>query len=174
MRAHAVCRLEPRRRRGSRLADGVRARSPAAAGYRSCSAVSRPTGWSAVSPSISPTWGTRRSEFFLDGTASAYSPAPGSTLTSDGRWTVQPSSEAAYTTRVVVNRPVDRRDFNGTVVVEWLNVSGGADASPDWMHTHVELIRRGYAWVGVSAQAVGRQRPEGRRRRRATPCGTRR
>ena len=41
------------------------------------------------------------------------------------------------------------------MVVEWLNVSGGADASPDWMHTHVELIRRGYAWVGVSAQAVG-------------------
>ena len=54
-----------------------------------------------------------------------------------------------------MNRPVKKRDFNGTVVVEWLNVSGGADASPDWMHTHVELIRRGYAWVGVSAQAVG-------------------
>ena len=46
----------------------------------------------------------------------------------------KPTSEAPYTTRVVVNRPVDRRDFNGTVVVEWLNVSGGADASPDWMH----------------------------------------
>jgi Alpha/beta hydrolase domain len=56
---------------------------------------------------------------------------------------------------VVVNRPASKRKFNGTVVVEWLNVSGGADASPDWMHTHVELIRRGYAWVGVSAQAVG-------------------
>jgi hypothetical protein len=55
----------------------------------------------------------------------------------------------------VVNRPVDLQDFNGTVVVEWLNVSGGVGASPDWMHTHVELIRRGYAWIGVSAQAVG-------------------
>jgi hypothetical protein len=99
--------------------------------------------------------GYAQSEFFLEGTASAYAPAPGSTLATDGRWTVQPSSQADYRTRVVVNRPVDRRDFNGTVVVEWLNVSGGADASPDWMHTHVELIRRGYAWVGVSAQAVG-------------------
>jgi hypothetical protein len=99
--------------------------------------------------------GYEQSEFFLEGTASAYAPAAGSTLTSDGRWTVEPSSQAPYTTRVVVNRPTDRRDFNGTVVVEWLNVSGGADASPDWMHTHVELIRRGYAWVGVSAQAVG-------------------
>jgi hypothetical protein len=99
--------------------------------------------------------GYAQSEFFVEGTASAYSPAPGSTLTGDGRWTVQPSSQAPYRTRVVVNRPVDERAFNGTVVVEWLNVSGGADASPDWMHTHVELIRRGYAWVGVSAQAVG-------------------
>ena len=99
--------------------------------------------------------GYTQSEFFLDGTASAYSPASGSTLTGDGRWTVEPASREAYTTRVVVNRPLERRDFNGTVVVEWLNVSGGVDASPDWMQTHVELIRRGYAWVGVSAQAVG-------------------
>ncbi|HEX5097162.1 MAG TPA: alpha/beta hydrolase domain-containing protein, partial [Acidimicrobiia bacterium] len=92
-------------------------------------------------------------EFFVEGTASAYSPtAP---LTTDGHWTVAPSSTAAYKTRIVVNRPERSRDFNGTVVVEWLNVSGSVDASPDWQHTHVELIRRGYAWVGVSAQAVG-------------------
>ena len=32
--------------------------------------------------------GYTQSEFFLDGTASAYSPATGSTLTSDGHWTV--------------------------------------------------------------------------------------
>jgi Alpha/beta hydrolase domain len=99
--------------------------------------------------------GYAQSEFFVEGTASAYSPAPGSAFTSDGRWRVEPTSDASYTNRIVVNRPVDGRDFNGTVVVEWLNVSGGVDASPDWMHTHVELIRRGYAWIGVSAQAVG-------------------
>jgi hypothetical protein len=97
--------------------------------------------------------GYTQQEFFIEGTADGYTPtAP---LTSDGHWSVAPSSQAAYKTRVVVNRPVKPRDFNGTVVVEWLNVSGGVDASPDWMHTHVELIRRGYAWVGVSAQAVG-------------------
>jgi hypothetical protein len=97
--------------------------------------------------------GYQRSEYFLEGTANAYSPT--TPLTTDGRWTVQPSSQEAYKTRVVVNRPVDDRDFNGTVVVEWLNVTGGVDASPDWTHLHTELIRRGYAWVGVSAQAVG-------------------
>ena len=52
-------------------------------------------------------------------------------------------------------RPVNRHRFNGTVVVEWLNVSGGADAGPDWILAHTELVREGFAWVGVSAQKVG-------------------
>lgn len=97
--------------------------------------------------------GYTQSEYFLTGTAESY--AAGSPLGNDGKWSVTPSTPAPFATRIVVNRPVDRRDFNGSVVVEWLNVSGGADASPDWTHMHVELIRRGYAWVGVSAQAVG-------------------
>ena len=41
------------------------------------------------------------------------------------------------------------------MIVEWLNVSGRVDANPDWTQTHNELIRDGFAWVGVSAQAVG-------------------
>jgi Alpha/beta hydrolase domain len=97
--------------------------------------------------------GYRQSEFFLSGTATAF--APVTPLTSDGAWTVAPSAQAPFTTRLVVNRPANPRAFNGTVVVEWLNVSGGVDASPDWIHMHDELIRGGYAWVGVSAQAVG-------------------
>ena len=56
---------------------------------------------------------------------------------------------------MIVNRPARDRDFNGTVVVEWLNVTGGVDASPDWGLTHIELMRRGYAYVAVSAQKVG-------------------
>jgi hypothetical protein len=96
--------------------------------------------------------GYRQTEFFLSGTATAYAPA--GPLTVDGRWKVRPSSHAPFTTRIVVDRPTARR-FNGTVVVEWLNVSGGVDASPDWIQMHDELIRSGYAWVGVSAQKVG-------------------
>ena len=99
------------------------------------------------------TVGYTQEEFFLAGTADAYTPT--AELTSDGKWSVAPSSQAEYVTRIVVDRPIESRDFNGSVVVEWLNVSGGADASPDWIHMHNELIREGYAWVGVSAQAVG-------------------
>lgn len=97
--------------------------------------------------------GYQQSEFFLSGTAKAY--APTAPLTGDGRWGVAPSSEAPYTTRMIVHRPTDPRRFNGTVYVEWLNVSIGADVAPDWGFGHNELIRRGYAWVGVSAQVVG-------------------
>jgi alpha/beta hydrolase family protein len=97
--------------------------------------------------------GYTQSEYFVSGTADAY--APSAPLGTDGRWSVAPTAQAPFTTRILVNRPIDRRDFNGTVVVEWLNVTGGADASPDWIHTHNELIREGYVWVGVSAQAVG-------------------
>ncbi|EUA14542.1 hypothetical protein I546_1352 [Mycobacterium kansasii 732] len=51
--------------------------------------------------------------------------------------------------------PADRTRFNGTVLVEWLNVSGGIDAPAVWMMGHREIIRAGYAYVAVSAQQVG-------------------
>jgi hypothetical protein len=97
--------------------------------------------------------GYTQSEFFLSGHASSY--APKVPLGSDGQWQVAPATTAPYTTRIVVYRPANPARFNGTVVVEWLNVSGGVDVGPDWLYTHNELIRDGFAWVGVSAQAVG-------------------
>jgi hypothetical protein len=97
--------------------------------------------------------GYTQSEFFVSGAAASFTPA--ADLGPDGRWQVSPAATAPYTTRIVVNRPVDPARFNGTVVVEWLNVSAGLDVAPDWIYAHNELIREGYAWVGVSAQAIG-------------------
>ncbi len=99
--------------------------------------------------------GYESSEYFLSGTANSY--APVNPLTSDGKWTVTTGASSPYTTRIAVDRPIDPRKFNGTVVVEWLNVSGGLDDAPDWTLTHNELVREGFAWVGVSAQAAGVQ-----------------
>jgi Alpha/beta hydrolase domain len=92
-------------------------------------------------------------EFFISGTASSY----GSTaeLGADGRWSVTPSAAGEFTTRMVVLTPADRARFNGTVLVEWLNVSGGIDAPAVWMMAHREMVRAGYAYVAVSAQRVG-------------------
>lgn len=97
--------------------------------------------------------GYRETEFFISGTATSYT-ATGE-LSEDGVWSVQPADTASYKTRIVVLRPEDAADFSGTVVVEWFNVSGGVDAAPDFIQTHTELMRRGHAWVGVSAQLVG-------------------
>ena len=92
-------------------------------------------------------------EFFLSGTATGYQQA--GTWGSDGRWPVAPAEQAPYETRILVRRPADPARFNGTVVVEWLNVTTGADLDPDYLYDNAELLRDGYAWVGVSAQAVG-------------------
>ena len=62
-------------------------------------------------------------------------------------------AEAAYATRVLVRRP--ETGGSGTLVVEWLNVSSGSDAAPDWTYLAEEIVRRGHAWAGVSAQQVG-------------------
>jgi hypothetical protein len=92
-------------------------------------------------------------EFFLSGTASAY--AACGELGSDGRWQVEPADSAEFVTRLLVRRPADAARHGGTVVVEWLNVSAGTDAAPEWSLTHRHLGRAGMAWVGVSAQRVG-------------------
>lgn len=60
-----------------------------------------------------------------------------------------------YRTRVLVRRPIEPKKFNGTVVVEWLNVTRGFDSDPAWVSSHDHFMREGYAWVGVSAQQVG-------------------
>jgi hypothetical protein len=102
--------------------------------------------------------GYQQDELFLSGTAAAYAPAPGTAvpLPSDGRWQIAESGfNLPYTTRLVVHRPADPAAFSGTVFVEWLNVSNQSDSAPDWLMGHVELVRAGHAWVGVSAQALG-------------------
>jgi hypothetical protein len=83
--------------------------------------------------------GYRAEEFFVSGTASACA-------TED---------RADYTTRIVVLTPTDHAAFNGTVIVEWLNVSGGIDAPAVWFMAHREIAREGYAYIAVSAQRVG-------------------
>jgi hypothetical protein len=92
-------------------------------------------------------------EYVASGTATAYT-AQGA-LPTDGQWTFLPDTSAPYRTRILVRRPADAADFSGTVIIEWLNVSGGVDANPDYASLEEEITRRGHAWVGVSAQLIG-------------------
>jgi hypothetical protein len=97
--------------------------------------------------------GYTETEFLYEGDASAY--AVQGAMTMDGRWNLTEASKAHFKSRMIVRRPKDASKFNGTVVVEWLNVSGGADGDPGYMYTWEEILRGGYVWVGVSAQAQG-------------------
>ncbi len=103
--------------------------------------------------------GYTEQEYFLKGTATGYAQA--GTWGTDGRWTARPAETAPYETRILVRRPSDPARFNGTVVVEWLNVSFDADIDPDFLYESNELLRAGYAWVGVSAQQLGVTSPFG-------------
>jgi hypothetical protein len=98
--------------------------------------------------------GYQASEFFVDGNAHSYhGVAP---LAAEGTWTVEADpTTAPFRTRVQVLKPANPRRFNGTVYVEWMNVSAGLDTTPDWLMSHVEMARQGAVLVAVSAQAVG-------------------
>jgi hypothetical protein len=105
--------------------------------------------------------GYTQAEYSASGTATSYEAATGGedALPADGMFELVPNTgagaEADFATRIVVRRPAEAADFNGTVVVEWFNVSGGLDAAPDYTYLSEELLRGGYAWVGVSAQRIG-------------------
>jgi len=62
---------------------------------------------------------------------------------------------APFRTRVLVRRPADPARATRTVVVEWLNVSGGNDIAVTWSSLRDMLFRDGTTWVGVSAQPLG-------------------
>lgn len=98
--------------------------------------------------------GYQETEFRVAGDATSYTITGGAGV--DGRYEVSAEDDPTpYATRIVVRRPVDAAKANGSVLVEWLNVSGGIDANPDFAYAADEILRRGYTWVGVSAQSIG-------------------
>jgi Alpha/beta hydrolase domain len=98
-------------------------------------------------------------EYFFEGTARAFARDPAAAAwDSSGIWTSIPSTTippAAYKSRMLVRRPADPLKFNGIVIVEWLNVTASEDLAPDYGYFRAEVLRDGFIWVGVSAQAVG-------------------
>lgn len=89
-------------------------------------------------------------EFYAEGTANRYRGVlPGTVSTGqiiDGNW--------PYRTRVLVRAPKADK-FNGTLVVEWANVTAGQDVDFAFAESYKYLLREGYAVAVVSAQRVG-------------------
>ncbi|ULQ47506.1 hypothetical protein JN531_004290 [Flagellatimonas centrodinii] len=83
--------------------------------------------------------GYTEAEYFIRGTAT--SKVDGST---------QP-----YTTRFILRRPLDPARFNGTVVLDWVNVSAQFENAVDTLNSQAYFLREGYAYAHVSVQAAG-------------------
>lgn len=83
--------------------------------------------------------GYTEEEYFVSGTAKTY----------------PETAPADYTTRIIVRRPADAADFNGTVLLEWVNVTAQFENAPDTLSAHQLFHREGFAYVHVSAQAAG-------------------
>jgi hypothetical protein len=94
--------------------------------------------------------GYTEQEFYANGTAQRYRGVlPGAQATAqviDGGW--------PYRTRVLVRAPQAAR-FNGTLVVEWTNVTAGQDIDFAFAESHAYLLREGYAVAVVSVQRLG-------------------
>ncbi len=85
-------------------------------------------------------------EFFVSGKANVYTynevPVPGEIIVRD--------PNVPYTTRIIIRRPSNPGDFNGTVVIEWWNSSSGFDTDPVWHPSAEYFARKGIVYVGVT------------------------
>lgn len=116
-------------------------------------------------------------EFFYEGTANRYDAAnPSGGVGAANRCTAIAnivSSGHAYKSRMRVTRPTDPARFNGTVIVEWTNVTNGYDTPVWWLKPKAFYLREGYAHVEVSAQNAGlNNQPNGLRNWSPTRYGS--
>ena len=103
----------------------------------------------AATPDDLSAYGYVEEEYYVTGTANRYrivDPLRDAQLVDGGH---------PYTTRMIMRRPADPAKFNGTLAVEWYNVTTGQDIDFDWAASHEYLMRNGYAAVSLSAQLVG-------------------
>ncbi|HET9160929.1 MAG TPA: alpha/beta hydrolase domain-containing protein [Caulobacteraceae bacterium] len=85
-------------------------------------------------------------EFFVSGKANVYDwPASGPVVR---------TPDAPYVTRILVRRPARAARFSGRVIVEMLNPTNLLDLNIGWAIHRDEFLRRGDAWVGITAKPV--------------------
>lgn len=97
--------------------------------------------------------GYTEQEWFISGAATTYSEL--GSWGKNGAWSAMPSTTPLpYKTRILVRYPQPGH-FNGTVIVEWLNVASGRELEAGWLYSHDYYMRSGYAYVAVSTLQAG-------------------
>src|SRR4051794_11916669 len=61
---------------------------------------------------------------------------------------------APYKSRILVRRPSDPKKFNGSVVLDWDNVTVPDDTDVGWLPMHTTIMERGLVYVAVAAQRL--------------------
>lgn len=93
-------------------------------------------------------------EYFVSGVADIYThdnpPVPGDVIIQPPNATFIQTEDVPYTTRIIVKRPADMADFNGTLVIEWWNSTAGFDTAPAWDPMAEFAAREGWIYVGVT------------------------
>jgi hypothetical protein len=110
--------------------------------------------FSAVDFDLAP-HGFVQEEFLIEGKANTYDIGMafgiGAEVPAGGDANIT-SADHPYKTRILVFRPSDPARFNGTVVYDWLNATSGYDITLHWFHQKDFILRKGYAYVGITAQ----------------------
>ena len=110
-------------------------------------------GWAFARPLIDlKTKGYVEEEFFLSGEATTFGLKPGTEMTRDGKWAVEPKGQVPFKTRILIYRPADPAKFSGTVAVCWNNVTAGYEL---FYGESPEVLEGGHAYVCASVQKVG-------------------
>ncbi len=91
-------------------------------------------------------------EFFVEGESTLFNYAHNPPL---GPADITPVAEdVPYKTRLIVRRPANPHQFNGTVVVEWWNSTAGFDTAPAWEPSAEYFARQGIIYVGVTNSTI--------------------
>lgn len=91
-------------------------------------------------------------EFFFSGDVDVfdYDQQPGERGAFPGERLVAVQTDVPYKTRMVVLRPKQANKFNGTVVVEFMNSTGGRDNAVMWTVSADYFTREGIVFIGVT------------------------
>ena len=111
-----------------------------------------------------PTW--RPTATWSRSTSPRARPPPSGHVDPRRKWSIAPATTAPYRTRILVRRPPTPAKFNGTVVVEWMNVSAG-ESSPGLELPQPRVDARGLRLRG--GVGAGARRSTGARRSSAPP-----
>jgi hypothetical protein len=91
-------------------------------------------------------YGYTEDEYYQSGTANVYNVVPNSNY----QTTVFDSGP--YTTRFIVNRPTNMKQWSGRVVVEMINTSAGYDWTAMWGALWQSVIARHDIYIGVTVK----------------------